>query len=135
MNRDAIALWVDGYVQAWQTNEPDTIARLFTEDATYAASPFDAPWQGRAAIVAGWLGRRDAPGTWTFRYAVLAVTADGGVVRGWTTYPALQQEFSNIWLIQLNERGQCTAFTEWWMQRPADHGARAEGTGDASVAA
>lgn len=39
MDRDALATWVDGYVQAWQTNEPDAIARLFATDATMPLAP------------------------------------------------------------------------------------------------
>ena len=132
MERDTIATWVDGYVQAWQTNDSDAIAQLFAEDATYATGPFDAPWRGREAIVADWLGRRDEPGTWTFRSEVLATSPDGGVVRGWTTYPSRQQEFSNIWLIQLDAAGQCIAFTEWWVQRPGAADASPEGTTDAT---
>lgn len=134
MDSATLAAWVDGYVRAWRTNEPDAIARLFAADATYATGPFDEPWRGRAAIVAGWLGRRDEPGSWTFRYEVLATSPDGGVARGWATYPERREEFSNIWLIALDEQGQCTAFTEWWVQRPAREAA-SEGASGAPPAA
>ncbi len=129
MDREQVAEWVERYVRAWRTNEPDDIARLFAEDATYATGPFDQPWRGREAIVAGWLARKDEPGTWTFRSEVLATSPEGGVVRGWTTYPADQQEFSNIWLIALDGDGRCSALTEWWVERPAPP----EGAADAAA--
>jgi hypothetical protein len=80
-------------------------------------SPFDAPWQGRETIVGKWLARRDAPGAASFRYEVLATTADGGIVRGWTLYRRPRREFSNVWLVRLDSRGRCREFIEWWMQR------------------
>jgi hypothetical protein len=134
MKREQVSAWVERYVQPWRSNAPGDIERLFAADATYATGPFDEPWRGREAIVAGWLARKDEPGTWTFRSEVLATTPEGGVVRGWTTYPADQQEFSNIWLIALDDDGQCSAFTEWWVERPAAAGAPAEGVADATAA-
>lgn len=40
MNADDLTTWVDGYVRAWASNDPDDIGRLFTDDATYYTAPF-----------------------------------------------------------------------------------------------
>jgi len=68
------------------------------------------------AIIAGCLGRKDEPGTWSFRYEPLAVAGDLRFLRGWTHYTDPPQEFSNLWLIRLTADGRCCEFTEWWMQ-------------------
>jgi hypothetical protein len=116
MDASAVAAWVDGYVRAWNTNERADIGSLFADNALYYT---DEPWQGRDAIIEGWLGRQDEPGTTTFRYQVLATGPDLGVVRGWTQYlTPPPSEYSNIWLIRFDERGRCREFTEWWVQRP-----------------
>ena len=116
MDRDAVAAWVDAYVRAWESNDPAAIGDLFTADAAYYTAPYREPWRGREAIIAGWLGRKDEPGTWSFRYEPLAVAGDLRFLRGWTHYTDPPQEFSNLWLIRLTADGRCCEFSEWWMQ-------------------
>ena len=53
--------WIDGYIQAWNSNEPVAIGALFTHDAAYYTEPYRPPWQGRDEIVRRWLDRKDAP--------------------------------------------------------------------------
>jgi hypothetical protein len=109
---------VERYVRAWNSNDPDEIGSLFTQAAEYRHTPFAEPWQGRDEIVRQWLARRDEPGDTTFRYEVVAVTGDTGVVRGWTRYVHSRNDYSNIWLIAFGTKRRCKAFTEWWVQRP-----------------
>ena len=60
MNRDSVALWLQKYIQAWRTYDPQAISDLFTEDATYVITPGTAG-KGTEAIVANWLKSPDAP--------------------------------------------------------------------------
>ena len=122
MDEGALARWVDGYVRAWESNDPAAISALFAEDARYFPAPFREPWRGRAGIVAGWLERKDEPGTWSFRHEMVAVAGDLGFVRGWTRYVEPPAEYSNLWVVRLAADGRCAEFTEWWMahDRPGD---------------
>ncbi len=86
MNMDDVEAWVDGYLRAWESNDPKDVGALFTEDAHYFTAPHREPWSGREAIVREWLGRKDEPGEWEFRYEPLALAGDLAFVRGWTTY-------------------------------------------------
>ncbi|MFI7618365.1 nuclear transport factor 2 family protein [Nonomuraea terrae] len=106
--------WIEGYVRAWNSNDPDDIAALFTEDAVYYTEPYATPWQGRDDIVAQWLGRQDKPGEATFEWHPVCVTDDLSVVQGVTTYP--DKTYSNLWLIRFALDGRCREFTEWWMR-------------------
>ncbi|MDQ3991559.1 MAG: nuclear transport factor 2 family protein [Actinomycetota bacterium] len=116
MERGDVEAWVKRYVRAWTTNDPDDIAGLFTEEARYFPEPFAEPWTGRDTIVARWLGRRDAPGSWEFRHRVLAVDGALAFVGGETTYRDRPRVYSNLWVIRLENDGRCSEFTEWWME-------------------
>jgi hypothetical protein len=48
---------------------------------------------------------------------VLCDAPNRGVVRGWTRYPRLEAEYSNVWLVELAADGRCTEFIEWWVER------------------
>ena len=84
--------WVKRYVAAWDSNNADDIGALFTDDAEYFTAPFRPSWRGRNGIVKGWLERMDEPGDHEFRHEVTAVADDLGIVRGWTRYPAQDQD-------------------------------------------
>ena len=113
----AVTAWIEAYVRAWNSNDPAEIGALFTDDAVYCTGPFETPWRGRETIVRKWLGRKDEPGSTTFRFEVLAATPEAAIVRGWTNYLKPPREFSNIWLVRLEVDGRCREFSEWWMQR------------------
>jgi len=116
MERTALEDWVARYVRAWESNDPDDIRGLFTEDGRYYTAPHREPWTGQDAIVEGWLGRKDEPGDWTFEWEVRAICEDIGFVRGVTTYRSDGKEYSNLWEIRLADSSRCTEFTEWWME-------------------
>jgi uncharacterized protein (TIGR02246 family) len=114
MDREAVDRWMQAYIQAWETNDPGDVGRLFTENAVYYTAPHREPWRGRDGIVAGWLERKDEQGDWSFRYEILAVCDDAAFVRGWTDYRT-DTDYSNLWVIRLDPQGRCSDFTEWWM--------------------
>jgi hypothetical protein len=115
--------WVEGYVRAWGTNDPDDIGGLFADDAEYRTSPSGEPWSGRDAIVAGWLEHRDEPGDATFSFQVIGVDGSRGFVQGATIYRAdgdqPERTYDNLWVIDLDGEGRATSFTEWYVRRRA----------------
>jgi len=110
--------WLTRYVDAWTSNDPAAIGDLFADDAVYRPTPFSSGWQGREAIVAGWLDRKDDPGTWEFDHEIVCASEEAAVVRGETRYVTPYPTFSNVWLIRLDRDGRCREFTEWWMEKP-----------------
>lgn len=107
--------WVEGYKRAWTSNDPDDIRALFTAEARYYTAPFRDPWEGMAEILAGWKGRADHQGTWSFEYEVLSESGGLGVVQGVTHYRDQGRDYSNLWLVWLDDDGRCTRFVEYWM--------------------
>ena len=109
--------WLDSYLIAWGSNDPDDIRVLFTDDATYAGGPFDPePFIGREAIVAGWLNHKDEPGTWTFEGTPLAYTDGIAVIQGRTEY-ADGDVYANLWIVRLESDGRASSFVEWFVER------------------
>lgn|SRR5579884_3266505 len=120
----SVAAWLSAYSEAWRTYDPQAIGDLFSEDAAYYYGPFDEePVRGREAIVASWLDRRDAPGTYSGQYAPLVVAGDRAVANGRSRYfeadgTTLRTEFDNIFVLRFDADGRCAEFREWYMERP-----------------
>lgn len=109
--------WVQGYVEAWRSNDAEQIGELFTTDARYLTSPDAEPRVGREAVVAGWLEDRDEPGSWTFEWTIVREDEGFLVVQGRTQYPS-ERDYLNLWIIRLDRDGRAREFTEWYMPRP-----------------
>jgi uncharacterized protein (TIGR02246 family) len=114
--------WMDGYVRAWNTNDPADIGALFTDAATYRTEPYAQPWVGRQAIVEHWLAIKDEPGQTSFEWHRVAVADDVAVIEGRTRYHVdPPRTYRNLWVIRLDDEGRCVEFTEWYMEeRPGD---------------
>ena len=113
----SVRRWVAAYRRAWESNDPDEIRALFTEDGDYLTGPFADPWHGHDTIVAKWLEYADAPGDTTFSSTVIGVDGDTGFVEGLTEYPE-DNIFANLWVIEFASDGRARRFTEWYMKRP-----------------
>jgi hypothetical protein len=104
-----------GYLQAWETNEPDDVRKLFTDDAVYKYSPSDSnPLSGIDAIIAGWIKDRDERGTWTFDWHTIVETDEIAVIQGLTKYSGTS-DYDNLWVVRFAPDGRATEFTEWYM--------------------
>ncbi|MDQ1598092.1 MAG: hypothetical protein QOI70_1516 [Microbacteriaceae bacterium] len=112
---ERVLRWVEGYRRAWDSNSPDDIRALFTEDATYHFDPYHEPLRGREAIVDGWLAAADAPGSYTFQWNLLAETEDVAFVRGETRYLEAP-DYSNLWVIRFGDDSRASDFTDWWVE-------------------
>jgi hypothetical protein len=129
MTHDDVQAWLDRYVAAWETYDPGAIGALFGEDAQYRYHPADEPVVGRDAIVASWItpegaaSGRDAPGTYAAFYRPYAVDGARAVAVGWSRYwtdasrAVEASTFDNCFLLEFDENGSCTSFTEFYRQR------------------
>ena len=106
--------WVDAYVHAWNSNDPDEISNLFTEDAVYYGAPNAAPVGGRASIVTEWIENKDEPGSTTFEYQILIADENLGIVSGVARYPG-DVTYHDLWEIHM-DGDRCKRFVEWWMK-------------------
>lgn len=132
MDKAAVDRWLEAYMEAWQSYDHARVGALFADNVQYRYHPYDDPIQGREAVVASWLGdgdtaagsARDVPGTYEAIYHAIAVDQDVAIATGTTAYRAapggpVDRTFDNCFVMRFDAAGRCTAFTEWFMERPA----------------
>ena len=131
MDHAAAQAWLDRYVAAWESYDPDAIADLFSEDVVYRYHPSDEPVVGRDAVVASWLGEgesddastRDDPGTYAAAYSPVAVDGDVVVATGASSYREVPdgpvvRVYDNCYVMRFDGHGRCAEFTEYYVKRP-----------------
>jgi SnoaL-like polyketide cyclase. len=122
MDRQKFQAWLDGYVEAWKTYDPAKIGALFADDVEYRYHPADdEPLHGRAAVVSNWVENKDAAGTYDAHYEPVAIDGDTYVANGHSDYfdgpgGPLRDQYFNVYVCQFNAAGECTSFTEYWIQ-------------------
>lgn len=133
MDRTTLQAWLDRYVEAWKTYDPEAIGALFGEDATYRYRPYDPEDEvvrGRDAIVRDWIrpegnaSSRDAPGSYDARYEPYAIDGDRAVAVGTSSYwsdgsrSKLERTYDNVFLLRFDDEGRCIEFTEYFLKEP-----------------
>ena len=122
LTRDQFATWLDDYITAWRSRDPEAIGRLFSGNCAYSYDGGHSTFLGREAIVEAWLAEEE-PGEWDAAYEPLAIEDEVHVSIGSTRYAdeagALRDEYSNIFVCRFDAAGQCTQFSEWWMRPPS----------------
>jgi ketosteroid isomerase-like protein len=126
-----VAAWLDAYVAAWKSYDPEAIGALFTDDVKYRFHPYDDPVEGREAVVESWLGEgehegapgRDEEGTYNASYRPIAVDGDVAVASGSSTYTRgpggpIDEIYDNCFVMRFDADGRCREFTEWFVKRP-----------------
>jgi SnoaL-like domain len=113
--------WLDAYLSAWNSYEPDEIAALFTEDVRYQPEPYHT-LTGRDAVVTAWLSDPDRPGSWEAFYEPVAIDGWLAVATGISRYHGSDGEpdtvFHNLFLLEFDPDGRCRHYREWYMRQP-----------------
>ncbi len=122
--------WLDRYVAAWLSYDPQAIGELFSDDIAYRYHPYEEPIVGRDAVVASWLGEDDdptsapdEPGTYEASYSPLAIDGDIVVAIGTNRYRddpdgPITQVYETCFLLRFDEAGRCREYIEYYMKRP-----------------
>jgi uncharacterized protein (TIGR02246 family) len=132
VTREDVQSWLDRYIAAWASYDPQAIGDLFTNDAEYRFHPSGQSISGRAAIVRAWMepsgdaSTRDEPGTWEATYEPFSVDDDRAVAVGWSRYytdtsrSSVRDIYDNVYLLEFGQDGRCRSFTEFYVERPKD---------------
>ncbi len=121
ITHESVQAWLDDYVAAWKSLDPDQIRALFTEDVQYTYTPFDEPLMGREEVVLAWLEDfDDPPGSYDASYHPVAIEGHVAVTNGRTRYFAADGRtvaavFDNIFVLTFDEVGRCAIFREWYV--------------------
>lgn len=109
-----VQTWIRNYERLWRTPGTDALTDLFTTDATYKTSPWAEPIAGLPALAEFWESHRDGPDeSFTMSAEVVAVDGPTAVVRVSVEYGEPGDRWLDLWIIELDDDGRCTAFEEW----------------------
>jgi hypothetical protein len=129
MERAQLTEWLERYERAWRSPGTDSLAGLFTEEASYSTAPYESPHRGLAAIAEMWEAERLGPDE-QFELAseIVAVDGDTGVARVEVHYgPPREKEYRDLWIVRLDDSDLCFHFEEWPFWPPGQQGAPAAG--------
>jgi uncharacterized protein (TIGR02246 family) len=114
--------WLAAYEAAWRTAETESLAGIFTDDASYLQSPYEEPVAGLDAIRRMWDEERAGPDeAFTMATEIVAVDGSTAVVRADVHYgDPIHQEDRDLWIVRLGDDGRCSRFEEWpyWPGEP-----------------
>ena len=119
MTSEQAQAWLDAYIAAWRSNDATRIGALFSDDARYRFVPWLEPVVGRDAIVAAWHNDFEEDDPWSALYRPLDVSGDLVLATGRTTYHREPLVFENLFVLQFDDEGRCTDFTDWYMKHPS----------------
>ena len=100
---DEIAELVDRYVEAWESNDVDTVVAMLTEDAAISMPPL-ASWFGPRDVMAEFLAAYPMSGVW--RWKTVRTTANGQPALGFYAWDEPAQAYLPFALNVLSFRGR-----------------------------
>jgi SnoaL-like domain len=118
----SLEAWLARYGQAWESRDAELAAALFSDEASYQETPYDAPLAGRGAIGDYWrrvtADQRDV----NFRARPIAVSSQTGIAQ-WSARFRLESvgaivELNGVFVLEFDAAGLCTSLREWWHVRP-----------------
>jgi ketosteroid isomerase-like protein len=115
LTREDVSAWIAAYERAWRRAGTETLAELFTADATYRMSPYANPARGLGEIGELWERERESPDE-QFKavHEVVAVDGEVAVVRLEVQYGGPDRlRYRDLWILRFAVDGRCRAFEEW----------------------
>ncbi len=118
MNETELQSWLKRYGRAWETQDPDAAATLFSPEASYYETPFVAPARGRDGVHAYWTHATRNQVDITFTYEVVSASTDRGIARWQARYTRRPSGanviLDGIFLLEFDDDGLCRELREWW---------------------
>jgi hypothetical protein len=130
MDHETAHGWLDRYVDAWMSYDPDDVSGLFTEDVAYRYHPYDEPIvgrNGRRRVLArrDWVGWRLHPRrTWhptrpsTLRSRSTVTPLWPPAHRGELSGEPVVRTYENCLAMRFDGEGRCREFTEYYLRCP-----------------
>lgn len=118
MNEKVLKSWLERYGRAWETQDPDAAAALFSPEASYYETPFDAPARGRDGVHAYWTQATRNQIDISFAYEVVSAALHRGIARWQARFTrrssGAKVRLDGIFLLKFDDEGLCRELREWW---------------------
>ncbi len=131
LTREQYADWLDAYKAAWEGQDPEAAAKIFSREIIYRETPHGTPMEGREAIREYWQehaveGQRDI----SFDYKIWGVIEDIGICHWRASFirnaTHERVELDGVFHCQFepgeSDPRQCRMFMEWWHARASHLG-------------
>ncbi len=120
--------WLERYFRAWQSNDPDEVTALFSEDAVYYYGPFQTPSVGRRKIVERWISSPEQQTEIQYTCAPLAIHENLGVAHWHVLYRSGKDlsaaiEMDGVLVLKFDDQLRCTEHREWYARREVSQAA------------
>lgn len=113
--------WLEAYGNAWETKDPGAATALFTDGATYQATPYDEPFRGRGEIADYWSSVTADQKDIDFSFETVAVNGDTGIAlwssRFRTISADVPVELNGVFILEFADAGHVSSLREWWHAR------------------
>ena len=110
------AQWLDAYRNAWIERDADAAAALFTEDATYAETPYEEAFAGPGGIRAYWARVTAQQAGIEIRYGTPVTVGNRTAVEWWTTLTnnGVAITLAGAFMLTFDASGLCRTLREYW---------------------
>lgn len=126
---ESLEQWLASYGEAWESRSARKAGKIFTDDATYRESPYDAPFVGKQAIKDYWAGVTKDQKDIDFTSKVLAVSGDTGIAHWHAEFTQASSgakvALDGIFVLEFAENGLCKKLEEWWHFKSEETAAKA----------
>ena len=124
MDLDAFREWLLRYFEAWASNDPVQVSKLFAVDAVYSYGPFREETRGRDAIVRAWVEGGVPTELRTDVEPIAVSTGDRGVAHWRVSFRdegGGVVELDGILVCDFDTAGRCVLHREWYdrLETPA----------------
>ena len=114
--------WLDRYGGAWVAGDPDAVIQLFSADAAYYETPFDAPMIGTEAIHRYWTeGAKNAQTDVKFEATPVTLCGNTGLAHWRATFRRIPSkvsvELDGVLSARFDSAMRCEEFREWWHRK------------------
>ena len=110
--------WLDSLRNAWLSDDPEAISKLFSADSAYHQGPFGVPHRGRHEIEKHWTRTLAQQRKQLIWFGPPVVSGDRAAVEWWCIVRDAQTEkprtASGCVMLKFDESGHCTSLREYW---------------------
>lgn len=118
MDPESFDCWLAAYGRAWEGRDPEAAARLFTPNALYYWTPFEAAKKGRTGITAAWREATSRQEDIHFDFEIFSIAENRGLAHWSCSLMRITSgkrvRLDGILQAEFDENGLCVNFREWW---------------------
>ncbi|MGM0934504.1 MAG: VOC family protein [Bacteroidota bacterium] len=118
LTTESFHAWLNSYKTAWEQGKIEIIEALFSVNAQYYETPFEAPLKGIDNVLEYWKGAFDNQENITFGFDIIQTLHDKGFAKWNASFTrrnsGIKVSLNGIFEVCFDADLKCTHFYEWW---------------------